>query len=80
MIEARLGDLSSDESPTQVQPTKNSEQNPAKRPVETMVRSGPKPNKRTKQITNLKAGETANSPYLSFYGRLYGGNMCNVKT
>ena len=20
------------------------------------------------------------SPYLSFYGRLYGGNMCNVKT
>ena len=19
-------------------------------------------------------------PYLSFYGRLYGGNMCNVKT
>ena len=60
--EARLGDLSSDESPTQVQPTKNSEQNPAKRPVETMVRSGPKPNKRTKQITSLKAGETANSP------------------
>ena len=37
-----------------------------------------------KKTTELGAGSEENgphtSPYLSFYGRLYGGNMCNVKT
>ena len=38
----------------------------------------------TSFLTNNMIGAKENGPhtsqYLSFYGRLYGGNMCNVKT
>ena len=36
--------------------------------------------KALKIATLQKKNAPHTSPYLSFYGRLYGGNMCNVKT